>query len=85
MFMIFKASDVQSQGDDFSFFLSPDPSNSAGLHLPYALQSPSVDVVFDITVYNNPIGNSIRVLQTGEYAVVYNSVDFKLNDETLLN
>jgi hypothetical protein len=44
-----------------------------------------VDVVFDITVYNNPIGNSIRVLQTGEYAVVYNSVDFKLNDETLLN
>jgi hypothetical protein len=84
MFMIFKASDVQSQGDDFSFFLSHDPFNSAGLYLPYALQSPPVDVVFDITVYNNSIGNSITILQTGEHAVAYNPVDFKLNDETLL-
>jgi hypothetical protein len=69
VFMISKTSDIQSQGDGFSFFISPDPFVTVGTNFPYGVPMNSVAVVFDTSFYNNSAENTIRILQSGAYVL----------------
>jgi hypothetical protein len=67
--MISKTSDIQSQGDGFSFFISLDPIVTVGTNFPYGVSMNSVAVVFDTSFYNNSAENTIRILQSGAYVL----------------